>query len=66
MDYLTIQTEIQHLPADQQDSLAGFLTALRMQREGLITEIQKRLDDDSPESWVSWEDAKDIRRADGA
>lgn len=58
MDVAAIQHELELLPADQQDRLSAFLTALRMKREGLIAELQRRLDDDDSEKWISWEAAK--------
>lgn len=58
MDVAAIQHELEHLPAEQQDRLAAFLTVLRMKREGLMTELQRRLDDKDSSNWVSWDDAK--------
>ena len=58
MDLAAIQHELEHLPADQQDRVAAFLTALRMKREGLMEELHHRLDDKDPEKWIAWEDAK--------
>ena len=58
MDVAAIQHELELLPADQQDRLAAFLTVLRMKREGLIAELQRRLDDDDSEKWIPWESAK--------
>lgn len=58
MDVIALQNEIQLLPDHLQDRLAGFLTALRMQRDGVDQEIQHRLDDPSPETWKSWERVK--------
>jgi hypothetical protein len=58
MDVSALQHEIELLPQDQQDRLAAFLFALRMRREGTVSEIQERLDDKSPEKWISWDKAK--------
>jgi hypothetical protein len=58
MDVATIQHELEHLPADQQDRLAAFLTALRMKRDGLMAEMQRRLNESDPQKWISWDDAK--------
>ena len=58
MDVLTLQNEIQQLPGHLQDRLAAFLTALRMHRDGLDLEIQRRLDDENPENWKSWNQVK--------
>jgi hypothetical protein len=58
MDVITLQNEIQQLPGHLQDRLAAFLTALRMNRDGGDREIQRRLDDPSPENWKAWKDVK--------
>ena len=58
MDISELQHEIELLPQDQQDRLAAFLFALRMRREGSISEIQERLDDKNPQKWISWDKAK--------
>ena len=58
MDIADLQAQLRKLPAEQQDQLAAFLSALRLQRDGLVEEMQAMLDDKSPENWVSWEDAK--------
>ncbi len=58
MDVAAIQQELESLPADQQDRLAAFLAHLRMKREGLLAEVQRRLEGDNPENWISWEEAK--------
>ncbi len=58
MDMATLRSELKRLPAEEQDRLAAFLTALRMRREGLMTELQDRLSDEDPANWVAWEDAK--------
>jgi hypothetical protein len=58
MDVAAIQHELEHLPADQQDRLAAFLTVLRMKREGMMAELQRRLDESDPRKWISWDDAR--------
>lgn len=58
MDVITLQNEIQQLPGHLQDRLAAFLTVLRMNREGDDQEIQRRLDDPSPDNWKSWNAVK--------
>ena len=58
MDIITLQYEIQQLPGHLQDRLAGFLTALRMHREGHDVEIQNRLDDTDPQNWKLWSQVK--------
>ena len=54
MDIVTIEHELATLPADQQDRLAAFLTALRMRRDGMLAEVCRRLDDKDPEKWREW------------
>lgn len=54
MDVATLQREISRLPDDLQDRLAAFLTALRLHRDGMDSEIQARPDDKTPENWQSW------------
>jgi len=58
MDVAAIQHELELLPSDQQDRLAAFLTVLRMKREGLIPELQGRLDEEDSSNWISWDDVK--------
>ena len=58
MDVVAIQNELETLSPGQQDKISDFLTALRMKRQGLMKEISRRLDDDNPQNWVAWDDAK--------
>jgi hypothetical protein len=58
MDVAMLQQEIQQLPDHLQDRLAAFLTALRMHRSGQDLEIFRRLDDQRPEKWSSWQQVK--------
>ncbi|MCH7226427.1 hypothetical protein [Haloferula sp. A504] len=58
MDVTAIQHELELLPANQQDRLAAFLTLLRMKREGMMPELQRRLDEKEPGKWISWDDAR--------
>ncbi len=58
MDISILENELKALPADQQDRVAGFLTSLRMKRDGLISEITDRLDNDDSENWEEWEKVK--------
>jgi hypothetical protein len=47
------------LPAEQQNELAAFLLHLRPQHDPeWRTEMTKRIDDSSPEKWVTLEDWK--------
>ena len=58
MNVTMLQEELQRLPPDQQDRICAFLTTLRMKRDGLISEITRRLDDTSEQRWIAWEDVK--------
>lgn len=58
MNYSVLQQELELLPPDQQDRLSAFLTSLRMRRDGIISEITRRLDDRSEQNWSSWDDVK--------
>lgn len=65
MDVTAIQHELELLPSDQQDRLAAFLTLLRMKRDGLMEEIQQRLDEGDSSKWIAWEDAKSALNEEG-
>ena len=58
MSIVTLQQEVQSLPAEDQDKLAAFLLSLRMKRDGLLEEISRRLDDGDPSGWVEWNAVK--------
>lgn len=58
MDVATLQNEIQQLPGHLQDRIAAYLTSLRLKREGVDLEIQRRLDDSDPGQWKSWKQVK--------
>ena len=58
MDVVAIQNELELLPEDQQDRISAFLTTLRMKRQGLMTEISRRLDEGDAGKWVPWGEVK--------
>ncbi|MEM9079720.1 MAG: hypothetical protein AAGC74_03405 [Verrucomicrobiota bacterium] len=53
-----LEEEVKTLSPDKQDRLAALLTVLRLKRGGGMKEIERRLNDESPDSWVNWEEAK--------
>ena len=58
MSLAALEQEIAALPENEQDRLAAMLVAIRLRHDGGMEEISRRLDDKTPESWISWEDAK--------
>ena len=58
MNLSILQHELESLPPEQQDRLSAFLTSLRMRREGIFSEVSRRLDDKDPKSWTSWDAVK--------
>jgi len=59
MNLALIKQEIEKCSPEEQDNLASFLAVLRRKRDpAFIAELTRRLDDQSPESWVPLEEAK--------
>jgi hypothetical protein len=58
MNFSMLQHELESLPPEQQDRLSAFLTSLRMRRDGIISEISRRLDDRDTGNWSSWDEVK--------
>jgi len=58
MNFSVLQQELESLPPEQQDRLSAFLTSLRMRRDGVISEITRRLDDRAQQNWSSWDEVK--------
>lgn len=58
MEMAALEEEVKTLSPDKQDRLAALLTVLRLKRGGGMKEIERRLNDESPDSWVNWEEAK--------
>jgi hypothetical protein len=57
MSIAQIKDELTHLPANQQDQLAAFLTRLRLLRD---EQLQKELQDSSQEpAWISLDQLKE-------
>jgi len=54
-----LMREIASLPVEQQNELAAFLLHLRLQHDAeWRTEMTRRIDESTPENWVSLEDWK--------
>jgi hypothetical protein len=54
VSFKEIKSGLAELPEDQQDQLAAYLVHLRHQRDaGLRRELSSRLDDKTPEHWIS-------------
>ncbi len=62
MNVHTIQQELLALPPDQQDMVSAFLVSVRLKRDGLLEELENRLNDSDPGRWVSWDDLKTALR----
>lgn len=61
-----LQREAERLSSDEQRKLIGYLVAIELRRtEGYREELTRRLDDRSPESWISLEEATRRLQADG-
>jgi len=58
MSLAELEKEITELSEKEQNRLMAMLVAGRMKRDGELAEVSRLLDDDNPEHWVSWEDAK--------
>jgi len=59
MNVGALQDELESLPPEQQDRLSAFLTSLRMKRDGILTEVSRRIDDSEAGNWVAWDKVKD-------
>jgi hypothetical protein len=54
-----VQKEIEQWDSEQQDSLAAYLSILRLRRDPRhAKELARRLDDKSPRNWLTIEDLK--------
>ena len=58
MNISLLQSELESLPPDQQDRMSAFLTSLRMRRDGIISEVTRRLEDTNEENWKAWDKVK--------
>lgn len=61
-----LQREAERLTPDEQRKLIGFLVAMDIRRdEGYKDELTRRLDDQSPDAWISLEEAERRLKNDG-
>ena len=61
-----LQREAERLNPDEQRKLIGFLLAMEIRRDqGYREEISRRLDDQSPDAWISLEEAERRLKSDG-
>lgn len=59
MSFTEVQKTVEQWSSDDQDRLAAFLTALRLQRDGAyMDEMDRRLQDKDPANWMVLKDAK--------
>jgi hypothetical protein len=59
MTLTTIQKAIEKWDAEQQDSLAAYLSVLRLKRDPKhAKELARRIDDKTPKNWLTVEDLK--------
>ncbi len=59
MKLADVQSEVAHWPDQEVDALAAFLTMLRLKRsEAESAELNRRLEDNRPESWISLDSLK--------
>jgi len=59
MNLATVQKEIEHWDPEQQDRLAASLSVLRLKRAPKhAKELARRLDDPSPENWLTLDEFK--------
>ncbi len=59
MTLTMVQKEIEQWDSEQQDSLAAYLSVLRLKRDPKhAKELARRLDDKTPRNWVTLEELK--------
>ena len=59
MTLADVQSEITHWPDKELAALAAFLTMLRLKRSSpKMAELNRRLNDKCPESWINLDDLK--------
>ncbi len=59
MTLAMIEKEIEQWDSEQQDSLAAYLSVLRLKRDPThAKELARRLDDKAPGSWLTLEELK--------
>jgi hypothetical protein len=66
MELQELQRQAERLNPEEQRKLLSFLVALDLRREeGLREELQRRLDDRDPNSWIRLEEAERQLKSDG-
>ena len=61
-----IQREAEQLAPEEQKKLIGFLVQMNLRRdEGRLAEIARRIEDHSPNAWMSLRQAEERFKADG-
>jgi hypothetical protein len=66
MDLKVVEKEVASWSPEDQDSLAAYLTVLRLKRSpDHIQELTCRLDDRDPANWVSLSEIKALRESHG-
>jgi hypothetical protein len=59
MSFAAVREEIERWDEEEQDRLAVYLAALRLQRTNEhAAELRRRLDDRDPESWMSLDEVR--------
>ncbi len=59
MSFEVLQTEVRALPADARRKLMAFMVALQDEgREGYAARLAQKIDDQSPERWLTAEDCE--------
>jgi signal recognition particle GTPase len=59
MSFEVLQSEVRALPADARRKLMAFMVALQNEgREGYAAKLAQKIDDQSPERWLSAEDCE--------
>jgi len=59
MSLTEIKQEIMHLPVDEQDELAAYLTAMRLNRNpDFRKELNELKNDENPDNWLTLEELK--------
>lgn len=67
MKLAEVQSEVAHWPDSEVNALAAFLTMLRLKRsDSDAAELNRRMDDKRPGSWISLDDLKKKLAAEGS
>lgn len=58
MTFAELKQKVQDLSPTLQKQLMGWLVSLQLQRDGGMEEMERRLDDKTPENWISLAEAE--------